>query len=191
MLVFWTLLAASAVVCSFISASPQEQREWEHSPAHVTSGRGLPQAGGDHCAALADQPLLGTLAEGNFSRGLTKDCWGHVGNDSNASYLLCPGTASTLTSGRGHHPPPIQNVIPNFFHCCVWGVGGGQLFWRVETMVHPTQYYAHRWGLATCRSRHKDSFLRASQRRSWACRLLLQPKTSLISCPGWPTFQND
>jgi len=143
--------------------------------------------------ALSDQPLLCTLAEDYFSGGVTKDWWGHVGNDSNASCLLCPGTASSLTSGWGRHPPPIQNVIPNFFHCCGGGRGSGevQLFWRVETMVHPTQHHACRWGLATCRSHHRDPFLQASQRRSWACRLRLQPKTSLISCPGWSTFQND
>lgn len=72
--------------------------------------------------ALVDQPLLYTLAEDYVSGGVTKDWWGHVGNDSNASCLLCPGTASSLTSGWGHHPPPIQNVIPNFFHC--YGGGG-------------------------------------------------------------------
>lgn len=98
--------------------------------------------------ALADQPLLGMLAEDYFSRGLTKDCWGHVGNDSNASYLLCPGTASTLTSGRGHHPPPIQNVIPNFFHCCVcegWEVDNSSEGWRSWYILLNTMPIAGGW----------------------------------------------
>lgn len=89
--------------------------------------------------ALSDQPLLCTLAEDYFSGGVTKDWWGHVGNDSNASCLLCPGTASSLTSGWGRHPPPIQNVIPNFFHCC-----GGAGQWGGTTLLeggdHGTSY---------------------------------------------------
>lgn len=137
------------VVCSFISVSPQEQREWGHSPAPVTSGRGLPQPRGDHCASSCGSAPSIHVSRGLCLRRCDQDWWGHVGNDSNASCLLCLGTASSLTSGWGHHPPPIQNVIPNFFHCCGGGGAGrwgGQLFWRVETMVHPTQHHAHCWG---------------------------------------------
>ena len=105
-------------------------------------------------------------------------------------------------SAQGQHLPWPQGgdaiLLPSkmsflISFTAVGGRGSGevQLFWRVETMVHPTQHHACRWGLATCRSHHRDPFLQASQRRSWPCRLRLQPKTSLISCPGWSTFQND
>ena len=128
----------------FTSVSPQEKRG--DSPAHVTSRKGLLQQLGDNCDSSC-----GSAPSMHISRSplIRRRDWGLVGSCQEWLWgqLPAPPGNSILSD---LHPPPVQRVIPNSFHCCPGGhsSSGG---WRPRSI--PLTHQARFWRLATCRSR--------------------------------------